>query len=266
MNQEQVGIKTPEFVSLQFQPAGLGSRAAAFMIDQLILMVANIAIIAILLFFVVGEPTVMGSDMSTIIIAIAVIVLFIINYGYFIVMEFFSGGKTIGKRIVGIRVIQDNGHSITLLSSFIRNFLRLVDALPTSYLVGILMIFFHSQHKRLGDLVAGTIVVHERKAKGKKKLSPIEKEIARRGLSVEDLELGEWTLKSIEMKDWNLVKTYANRLLQLPPGERGQLTRQMADILFPKLGIDTVGKTIEQLEDTLLVIYLHLQQEWEFEL
>ena len=51
MDQEQVGIKTPEFVSLQFQLAGLGSRAAAFIIDQLILMVVNMLIIISLLFF-----------------------------------------------------------------------------------------------------------------------------------------------------------------------------------------------------------------------
>ncbi|MFK4996937.1 RDD family protein [Bacillus sp. N9] len=64
-----------------------------------------------------------------------------INWGYFIVFEFVSGGRTIGKRVIGIRVIQDNGHSITFLSSLIRNLLRVIDSLPTSYLLGMIMIF-----------------------------------------------------------------------------------------------------------------------------
>lgn len=267
MSQEQVGIKTPEFVSLQFQIAGLGSRAAAYMIDQLILTAINIIMFILLFMLMLGETTFFDSgDVSYVAIAVVIILIFLINYGYYIVLEYFWGGKTIGKHVIGLRVIQDNGHSLTLLSSTIRNFLRLIDALPTSNLLGILMIYFHSKHKRLGDLVAGTIVVHERKAKGKKKLSPLEKEIERRGLSVNNLEIGEWTLKSIEMKDWNLVKTYSERLLQLSPREREQLTLQVADIIFPKFGLDRVGKTNEQIEDILLVIYLHLKQEWEFEL
>jgi len=196
---------------------------------------------------------------------VAIIAIFLINYGYFIVLEYFSGGRTIGKRVIGIRAIQDNGHSLTLLSSFIRNFLRIVDSLPTGYFLGILMIFFHSKHKRIGDLVAGTIVIHERKAKKMKKLSPLEKEIAKRGITKDDLNIDEWALKSIDQKDWNLIKTYSNRFIQLPQNERDNLTKQMADILFPKLSLDLTGKSNHVLEDTLLILYLILKEEWAYE-
>ncbi|WP_223631568.1 RDD family protein, partial [Pseudomonas atacamensis] len=163
----------PEYVSLQFQLSGLGSRAAAFLIDQLILWAVN-AVIIIILVIIMNNETFLPIFFAenTIPIAITIVALFIINWCYFFAFEFFSGGRTIGKRILGIRVIQENGHSITLLSSFIRNLLRIIDSLPTAYLLGMIMVFFHSKHKRLGDLVAGTIVVHERKAKRKKKLSP----------------------------------------------------------------------------------------------
>ncbi|MEH7081898.1 RDD family protein [Neobacillus drentensis] len=267
MNEDHLDIKTPEFVSIQFQIAGLGSRSAAFIIDQLLLMAFNILSLIVLFFVLDGmskmEFIFIGNSLP---IAITIIALFLVNGGYFFAYEFFSGGRTLGKKLMGIRVIQENGHSITLMSSFIRNLIRIIDSLPTAYFLGIIMIFFHSKHKRLGDLVAGTIVVHERKAKRKKKQSPLEIEIDSRGLSKDELMIDEWTLKSLGMKEWKLVKTYASRFLQIPLEERNQLTEQIAVILFPKIGLDPSGKTTEELENNLLVLYLVLLDDWEFEL
>ncbi|AMQ08109.1 MULTISPECIES: RDD family protein [Sporosarcina] len=267
MKQEQVGIKTPEFVSLQFQLAGLGSRATGFIIDQLILLVVNALIIISLIILFTGEMDLLAyAGTDSLLLGLTIVGLFIINSGYFIALEYFSGGRTIGKRIVGIRAIQENGHSLTLLSSFIRNFLRIVDNLPAGYFLGIIMIYFHPTHKRIGDLVAGTIVVHERKAKRKKKLSPIEKEIIEKGLTKDDFTIDEWALQSLSQKDWNLINTYSNRLMQLPTNERSELTLQMAGLLFPKLGLEIAGKSHLDLENTLLVLYLILKEEWAYEL
>lgn len=267
MEKDQVGIKTPEFVSIQFQLAGLGSRAAAYLLDQLILTLANVIVVIILLVLLTGSASfsALSDELTSIIFGVAIVLLFIINWGYFVFMEFYFGGKTIGKRALGIRVIQENGHSLTLLSSFIRNFLRIVDSLPASYLTGLLMIFFHPQHKRVGDLVAGTIVVHERKAKRLGKLTPIEKEIQKRGLSKHDITIDEFSLRSLNAQDWNLIRTYSTRLLQLPLEERYDLTKRVADILFPKVGWDISGKSTHEVEDALLVLYLNLKDEWEFE-
>lgn len=260
-------IRTPEFVSLQFQLAGLGSRTAAFLIDQLILTVVNIVFFLVLFFILMGQPiSQILAEISSLTIGIIIIILFIINWGYFFAFEYFSGGRTLGKKVIGIRVIQDNGHSVTLLSSLIRNLLRIIDSLPASYFLGMMMMFFHSKHKRLGDFVAGTIVVHERKAKSNKKLTALEKEIEERGLTKDDLVIEEWALRSLGMKDWNLVKTYSNRFIQLPFVERHQLTRQVGDILFTKIGLETGDKTDLETENMLLVLYLILKEEWEFEL
>ncbi|MCH1626699.1 RDD family protein [Ferdinandcohnia quinoae] len=267
MNQEQMDIKTPEFVSIQFQLAGLGSRTAAFLLDQILLQIINISVFIILLIIMYGEPRwwFLG-EQSSIPIALTIIGLFLLNWGYFFACEFFSGGRTLGKKLLGIRVIQENGHSITLLSSFIRNLLRIIDSLPVSYFLGMIMIFFHSKHKRLGDIVAGTIVVHERRRKRKNKLSKIEKEIESRGLSKNDLMIDEWSLKSIGAKEWKLVQTYCNRFLQLGEDERERLTMQVAEILFPKIGLDVTGKNYHDVTNALLVLYLILKDEWEFEL
>jgi uncharacterized RDD family membrane protein YckC len=267
LNAEQVDIKTPEYVSLQFQSAGLGSRAAAFIIDQIILLIVNILIIIGLLFMINGTfMDFFSANMPSYLVGAAIILIFIIRWGYFFAFEYFSGGSTLGKKMVGIRVIQENGHSITLLSSLIRNLLRIIDSLPMNYLVGMLMIFFHTKHKRLGDLVAGTVVVHERRKKKKKKMTRIEKEISERGLSKDNLQLDEWELKRFNQKDWQLIKTYSNRFLQLSVDDRILLTRQIAKILSPKLGISSDEKSYEELENLLLVLYLVLRDEWEFEL
>ncbi|APH04000.1 RDD family protein [Bacillus weihaiensis] len=268
MSQHQVDIKTPEYVSLTFQPAGLGSRTAALLIDHIILTILNIAIIAGLFILLIDMPLefYFMYDFMSYQIAITIIGLFILNWGYFFALEFFNGGRTIGKKMIGIRVIQENGHSITLLSSFIRNFLRIIDSLPANYLVGMLMIFFHQKNKRVGDLVAGTIVIHERKRKKSKKKTIIQKEIEKRGLKKADIDIDEWTLKAFSEKDWKLAKTYTQRLHQLTENERNELTIKIGEILLPKIGQSKEGKTIREIEDLLLLVYLYLRDEWEFEL
>ncbi|MDQ0224514.1 RDD family protein [Metabacillus niabensis] len=269
MQQEQINIKTPEFVSLQFQTAGLGSRAAAFLIDYIILSLVNIIIIVGLVFSLLGTSsldTVIFEETFTFQIAIALILLFLLNSSYFVVLEYFSGGKTLGKRIVGIRVIQDNGHSLTLLSSIIRNLLRFIDSLPMYYLVGICMVFFHAKNKRIGDLVAGTVVVHERRRKKAKRLTNVEKEINRRGITKEDLVIEDWLFRSLGTKEWNLVKTYCHRFVQLPSTQRNELTNEVSKIIFPKIDISLEGKQIHELENTLFILYLKLKEEWEIEL
>ncbi|MEH7345582.1 RDD family protein [Bacillus sp. JJ1532] len=267
MNQDRIGIKTPEYVSLNFQLAGLGSRTAAYLIDQIILIIVNILIVMVLFMILYGQSDLLlWSEINSVPVAIAIILMFILNWGYFFAFEYFSGGRTIGKKALGLRVIQENGHSITLLSSFIRNFLRIIDSLPANYFLGMMMIFFHSKHKRIGDLVAGTLVVHERNTKKKKKLSPIEKEIEKRGLAKSDLFVEEQVLKTFGAKDWNLVKTYCSRFIHLPEEESIRLTRQVAEILLPKARVDARGKSFQDLENNLLVLYLHLKDEWEYEL
>ncbi|QKY69266.1 RDD family protein [Lentibacillus sp. CBA3610] len=265
MNQEKVAVKTPEYVSLDFKLAGLGSRAGAMIIDQLLLTIFNIVTILVLVFVIQSDLTAFLGN-STLPLAIAIILIFIVYWGYFFVCEYFFGGKTIGKNILGIRVMQDNGHSLTLLSSLIRNLLRIIDMLPTGYFIGIIWVFFHSKHKRLGDIVAGTIVVHERKGKKTKKSRSIEKEIESRGLTKESLALHDGALRLFGMKEWKLLKGYSERLLQLQEVDRIQLTKKLATALLPKIDLEPEEMNYQKTENTLLVLYLILKDEWEFEL
>lgn len=266
MDSTRIEIKTPEYVSLQVQPAGIGSRGAALIIDHLILGITSLLLLLIVMLTMQGQQQLFDFS-SSVPMAIAVVLLFLINSGYFIVAEYWYGGRTIGKKMLGIRVIQENGHSLTLLSSFSRNLLRLIDMLPVYYFLGMAMIFFHKKHKRLGDLVAGTMVVHERKAKGKAKKSPIMKEIEKRGIfeHSQQLELDERALQSLTPKEWKLLQLYSERLLQLSTAERSQLTRQMAERLLPKMGISHEGKTDYDIETQLLIVYMKAKDDWEYE-
>ncbi|WP_100011755.1 RDD family protein [Lentibacillus sediminis] len=263
MEQEQVTVKTPEYVSLNFKLAGLGSRAGAMIIDQLILTVLNILIIVGLVFTM--QSDFMDITTSLLPLTITIILIFVIYWGYFFAWEYFFGGRTPGKKVLGIRVIQENGHSITLLSSVLRNLLRIIDMLPSAYFVGMIWVFFHSKHKRIGDLVAGTIVVHERGGKKDKKSDPFNKEIRERGLTKESLSLDDWALRSLGMKEWKLLQTYRERVFQVDDTERVVLTRKLAGVLFPKIGLDPETMPYREMEDTLLVLYLILSEEWEFE-
>lgn len=263
MSEEQVQVKTPEFVSLQFKLAGLGSRATAIIIDQLILSLINF--IVVLALFLTSLTSIGGILDSGWLVAAVIIGLFILQWGYFFIFEYFSNGKTVGKRIIGIRVIQENGHSITLLSAFIRNLLRIVDMLPVSYVIGILFIFFNSKHKRLGDMAAGTIVVHERKGK-RREDSLLEREINRRGITEDSISVSDFTLNSLGSKEYNLLKTYSYKLLEMSKDDLSQLTSDMAAILLVKVNLEPTGKTDEELENELLALYVNMKKDWEFKL
>jgi uncharacterized RDD family membrane protein YckC len=94
--------------------------------------------------------------------AIVIFIFFLLNWGYFTMFEAFWNGRTPGKRVAKIRVIQRSGRSIGMVESMARNLVRYVDQLPFFYAVGVIAMFVTKQHQRLGDLAAGTLVVRDR--------------------------------------------------------------------------------------------------------
>lgn len=264
MKSEEIDITTPEHVSLQFRLAGLGSRGAAQIIDSLILLALLFSVSLGLVklginFFPFEFETVSGY-----VLAVMILALSSLFWGYFILFEFFTAGRTPGKMLIGIRVIQDNGQSITFLSSVLRNVLRIIDSLPTLYLIGILMIFFHSKHKRIGDLAAGTVIIYEKRSQRNKRKTPLEKEIEKRGVQANRLSLDEWTKKRFGSREWNLLKTYMVRRSFLPFDERKEMTLKVAGILFPLFDSEVSNQPIEEIENDLFALYLLLKEDWEY--
>ncbi|BAM46720.1 RDD family protein [Amphibacillus xylanus] len=263
---EQSEIKTPEHVTIRYSYAGLGSRAAAFMIDQFIIVLVYLVLFFSLVFIFESHFFAINEDqLFLFILAGALLLVFLIEWSYFILFEFFWRGKTPGKKIIGIRVIKDNGHRLTLLSSIIRNLMRIIDNLPTSYLTGILLILFHSENKRLGDLTAGTIVVHDRERSRKiKRNDPIGKVLRLNNWTINDYSFDPFLLGQLQEKDYQLVETYCKRYATLPDYERDHLTRKVAEIILPKLGIDTAIAQTRVVEQILFVLYLNLREEWSY--
>ena len=162
---EKLIIETPEQTSIEFPLAGIGSRFLAILVDSLIQGAAIVVLALIVLVLGLGYSlTGLGrlSSAPVWVLAILILVYFFLMYGYFMVFEAIWNGQTPGKRLTHIRVIKDSGQPITAVDAVGRNLLRIVDQMPFAYGVGVLCAWISPQSKRLGDYIAGTVVVHEK--------------------------------------------------------------------------------------------------------
>jgi uncharacterized RDD family membrane protein YckC len=161
---DQLNIATPEQVELQFSVAGIGSRFVAVLLDHLI--IGGFLILEMFLFAFIGS---LASGIAGVsnqagkwFLAALIFLNFCILWGYFALFECFWHGQTPGKRVMKLRVIKDSGRQITFFESLSRNLVRFIDYLPSLYLVGVIAMLCNKRHQRLGDLAAGTLVIHER--------------------------------------------------------------------------------------------------------
>lgn len=162
--EQRVEIETPEQIVFGYTIAGIGSRTAAALLDYVLLFV-----ISVVLWFgaAVLDGALSGSffvgEWSSWIVALAILGQFAVFWGYYVVFEAIWDGQTPGKRRLRIRVVQDGGYSVSFAASAIRNLARIIDGQPfPMYAVGLVSAAFSSTGKRLGDMLAGTIVVQER--------------------------------------------------------------------------------------------------------
>jgi len=153
-----VDVETPEQVVFSYTIAGIGSRAAAALIDYAIGLLLSIVL-------AIGAVPFLrrSGESKPWFVALIVLLFFAIFWGYYVLFEGLWDGQTPGKRRVGLRVVRDGGYSITFGASAVRNLVRFIDLQPGgSYGVGILSAVLSGSGKRLGDYAAGTIVVRER--------------------------------------------------------------------------------------------------------
>ncbi len=143
-----VAAETPEGILLELRPAGMSARFCAYLIDELIRM-AILYAAAFVLMFVGGVG-----------LGFWLIFYFALEWFYPVVFELGRNGATPGKRAMGLKVVMDNGLPITPAASLTRNLLRFADLLPAFYGAAIICVLLRSDGKRLGDLAAGTLVVH----------------------------------------------------------------------------------------------------------
>ena len=240
--EERVYIATPDHVSLEFELAGAGSRFAAYLID----FVLSILLIIAVIFFAyltgggLGLRALAGSTRAaggSWILAVVVLVIFLINWGYYVFFEGLGRGSTPGKRRMGIRVIRQDGLPIGIREAALRNLVRAADILPPpSYIVGGLVMHFDRHGRRLGDMVAGTYVVVERfdlaahGASGAAWTKRIE-----RGGSRHAVTLPRGAISTHQL---SLIEQFLARAHQLTPDRRDQLIWQITEPLLPLLNED----------------------------
>ena len=159
---QTVDIETPELVVVSYTIAGIGSRVYAALIDLVVCTLFFLGS-AILLAMTSPKSNDIGSPMSTAwAVAITIFLQFAVIWGYYLLCEGLFDGQTIGKRMLGIRAVRDGGYSVGFSASAVRNLMRLIDLQPVfTYAVGIASVAVTKSGKRLGDIVAGTIVVRE---------------------------------------------------------------------------------------------------------
>jgi uncharacterized RDD family membrane protein YckC len=165
LTSELLSIETPESVAFAYELAGLGSRGIALILDMMLIfgiILAEVLVIGavfLVLFWVTGRNLI--ATFGVWVLAGLLVLAFITYWGYFIFGETARVGRTPGKRALGIRVVRDDGSRVGLIDSVIRTVMRLIDGLPGSYAIGIISALSTKQQKRLGDLVAGTVVVRD---------------------------------------------------------------------------------------------------------
>ncbi len=171
-----VTAETPEGILLELRPAGLSARFYAFLIDWLIRL-------AVIYAAMIGVSLI---GMSGLAFALLVILLFALEWFYPVVFELGRSGSTPGKRVFGLRVVMDNGLPVTPGASLTRNLLRAADFLPFLFGFAIVSILLRRDCKRLGDIAAGTLVVHATRPAPKIELHQVEPLAPARALSPAD--------------------------------------------------------------------------------
>ncbi len=225
MTTDKLIIDTPEQVHLEFLLAGIGSRFMAVFLDTLI----EAAIYFVLFLSTVFWASIAGSSKSSSIWweAILTFVIFCINWGYYAIFEALWKGQTPGKRWAGIRVIKDSGRPINAFEAIARNLLRFVDFLPALYGVGVVTMLLNSKHRRLGDFVAGTLVVHESS----------DREASLFFNTPEKTDFAFHQAAHLTLQEAELIETFLARRLDIPPEVRRLNGQRIADMIGSRLGI-----------------------------
>jgi uncharacterized RDD family membrane protein YckC len=144
-----VAAETPEGILLELRPAGLSARFCAFLIDWVIrLAILYTASVTALVAGAIG-------------VSFWLILLFALEWFYPVAFELTAAGATPGKRVFRLRVVMDNGLPVTPAAAITRNLLRVADFLPFGYGFAVVSMMLRRDSKRLGDIAAATLVVHD---------------------------------------------------------------------------------------------------------
>lgn len=238
-------LQTPERVELEFTLAGIGNRAYALIIDYLalgtliIILMIGWGLLYYFLWEVIHLDNYFGGDrLGLWLLAIQILILFSCYVGYFIFFETLWQGKTPGKRFTKIRVIRDDGRPIGLPQATLRALFRPIDDL---LYIGMFLIIFGKQEKRIGDWIAGTLVIQEVATTDKKATTW---QFASESQSLAEILLAKANLSQLIPDQFVVIREYLQRRDSLLPDAKRALSLKLAHqakeiINFPDIPVET---------------------------
>jgi uncharacterized RDD family membrane protein YckC len=223
---ESARMVTPEAVALEFRTANLGSRILAYLVDMVV--VVGGILVGLLAVALIGQ----ASDLVVpdwVALTLVLVLLPAWWLGYFIAFETLWRGRTLGKAALGLRVVTKEGAPVRFRHAAIRGLLGLVDFFVAGGFFAVVFILFTRDNQRLGDLVAGTLVLRERSALA----APTPVTFA----PPPGLEHYTATLDTsgLSTEEYQAVRTFLLRAASLPPGPRSALALQLANPLAARL-------------------------------
>ncbi len=224
--------------------AGIGSRFIAIVIDYLIWGAAFL-ILGLMAAIIVPALHVFGGVSANWAVGILVLIVFLMQWGYFTLFEAFGNGRTPGKHVARIRVIHQSGRGVNFVEALARNLVRIIDYLPGFYAVGIVAMFLSRRHQRLGDMVAGTLVVRDREIEAPNWSGTATRTITGPALAVDSpipaphlgIVLPAPQLAKLSASDLEVLEGFFARRLDMDLTTRGALARRIASALCAKSGL-----------------------------
>ncbi|NEP86183.1 MAG: RDD family protein [Okeania sp. SIO2C2] len=253
----QISLQTPESVELDFNLAGVGNRAYALLIDYIIWSLILLFVLMFGIFFSIQFLDIWktfggnNKQASLWISSILLLILFIIYVGYFVIFETIWQGQTPGKRYVKIRVIRDDGRPVRLQQTTLRALFRPVD---DTLFIGMLLILFSKKEKRLGDWMAGTIVIQEIKAVADIiSTSQTAKKLAKYLLEEADIS-------QLLPEDFAVIREYLQRSKLMTKQAKIELSKKLASQAKEIIGLTQTPQKVSATE-FLEAVYLAYQQK-----
>lgn len=226
---------SPEKTVLTYRLAGIGSRTLAHVFDLIfatfliILVVIGAVLLGLITAFGIGSAEA-GGGLGQLIVMVA------ISLGpflYFILFEWLWNGQTLGKKAMNIRVRMADGTPITFAAATGRNLLRVADFLPGSYFVGLITMFTNPKAQRLGDLFAGTVVLHERPLEAKFRPAPHQE-------ATHALEGSVGELRGMTPEDYWALRRLCDRFPELPAHIQRQMVQEVWQPIAKRLAVPSI--------------------------
>ena len=233
LSQRVISIRTPENIELSYALAGPASRAAAYFIDLLVMSVVCQLAINLLVAAFAALFSALGLDSELWIAAIVGLFAFALYNGYFILLEWLMNGQTPGKRLLHIRVIKQGGYALRFFDTLLRNLLRVIDFLPLFYGVGLTSLLLTRDSQRVGDLVAGTLVVYQEPVETDSLLPDLPGPGGSRSCPCRPAQLAAIPDEAI-----SLAGQYLRSRTELAPRPRQEIAAELVDLIRETSGLE----------------------------